>query len=191
MAVTKKAKPKAKPKTKKAPKKVVKNPKAKMGRPTKKTKAIEAKILDGVAAGYSMRKICTEDDGLPSSRTIWEWLNEDDEFSRKYGLAKEECADFLAEESMEIADSQVGNPLEIDGVAILDKEGKPIMIVDGPAVSHAKLRIDTRKWYASKLKPKKFGEAQLLKLAGDEDNPIRVEKIERVIVKPKTTDTNS
>ena len=32
------------------------------------------------------------------------------------------------------------------------------MTIDGPSVSHAKLRIDTRKWAASKLKPKKFGE---------------------------------
>jgi hypothetical protein len=58
-------------------------------------------------------------------------------------------------------------------------EGK----LDGVSVAHARLRVDTRKWLLSKLAPKKYGDK--LELSGDAENPIAVQRIERVIIKPK------
>jgi hypothetical protein len=46
-----------------------------------------------------------------------------------------------------------------------------------------KLRIWARQWRASKLAPKKYGDK--LELSGDAENPIAVQRIERVIIKPK------
>jgi hypothetical protein len=57
----------------------------------------------------------------------------------QYARAKEESADHLAEEIMEIADEAMN--------ALTSEQ-----------VQAARLRVDARKWIASKLKPKKYGE---------------------------------
>ena len=58
---------------------------------------------------------------------------------------------------LDIADNQVSQPLLVNGEPV-EIDGKIIETRDGPAVQHAKLRVDTRKWAASKLKPKKYGD---------------------------------
>lgn len=57
--------------------------------------------------------------------------------------AKEEAADAFIEEMQDISDSSA----EIVG------DGH-----DAARINAARLRVDTRKWIASKLKPKKYGE---------------------------------
>ena len=52
---------------------------------------------------------------------------------------------------------------------------------DSGAVQKQRLQVDTRKWLLSKLAPKKYGDR--MTLAGDEDSPLKIEKIERVVVK--------
>ena len=81
--------------------------------------------------------------------TIYKWLRDNEQFAKDYARAKEEQADFLAEEMLEIADDD-----SLD-VGFTD-EGKPF--VKGENIQRARLRIDTRKWIASKLKPKKYGD---------------------------------
>jgi hypothetical protein len=76
--------------------------------------------------------------------TIFYWLREYPEFLEQYNVAKESQADALAEDLLEIADL----PPQIN-----EKGG-----VDSGDVAHMRLRIDTRKWIASKLKPKKYGD---------------------------------
>ena len=78
-------------------------------------------------------------------------------------------ADYMAEESIDIADNQVAQPLLVDGIP-LEVDGKVVMVKDSVSVNHARLRIDTRKWYASKLKPKKYGDR--IAVAGEPDNPL-------------------
>jgi hypothetical protein len=79
---------------------------------------------------------------MPVQTTIFRWLRERTEFKQQYELAKEESAEALADEMNYIADHEC------------TKDGE----VDSTAIAHAKLRIDTRKWAASKLKPKKYGD---------------------------------
>lgn len=40
-------------------------------------------------------------------------------------------------------------------------------------VNRSRLRIDTRKWAASKLKPKKYGDKVAVVGGGDDDEPIK------------------
>jgi hypothetical protein len=54
-----------------------------------------------------------------------------------YARAREERADLLAKEILEIADAPCTNQVE---------------------VAHARNRLDTRKWLASKLAPRKYGD---------------------------------
>jgi len=87
------------------------------------------------------------------------WLAENDEFLDQYTRAKQEAADSLVEEMLEIADDEATTDLIIDDVPVLDPEtGKPYKILTSAGVQHARLRVETRKWISSKLKPKKYGD---------------------------------
>lgn len=75
--------------------------------------------------------------------------------------------DCLADEIIEIADEEL----------IPTGDGK----IDSAMVQKQKLRMEGRKWSLSKMAPKKYGDK--LELSGDEQAPVSIERIERVIVK--------
>jgi len=43
------------------------------------------------------------------------------------------------------------------------------MVVTSQSVQHAKLRVDSRKWLASKMFPKQYGDKQEVNLSGSID----------------------
>lgn len=94
------------------------------------------KITEGVIAliedGNSLRKAAQEM-GISHS-TFNRWCDEDDNLANQYARAREERGFVLAEQTLEIAD----NP-------DLDANDK-------------RVRIDARKWFASKLNPKQLGD---------------------------------
>lgn len=112
--------------------------KRKTGRPSKYSNEMAEKICEKIANGRSLRSICAED-GMPTTSTVCKWLIENKEFSEQYARAREKQADYFAEEIIEIADSAEA---------------------ESAAVSKAKLQIDARKWAASKIAPKKYGDKQ-------------------------------
>ncbi len=95
-----------------------------------------------------MRSACKQV-GIDPAR-VCEWCDASDEVAQHYARAKEESADKLAEEIVEIADEAAGE-------------------VDAAAVQAARLRVDARKWVASKLKPKRYGDAQKIEHSGTVD----------------------
>lgn len=103
------------------------------GRPTTYTQELANKICEEIVLGNSLRSICKPDD-MPAISSIFKWFKEHPEFSEQYARAKEEQADTLTDDMEDIArDTQFD-------------------------VQRARLIIDTRKWAASKLKPKKYGD---------------------------------
>jgi hypothetical protein len=96
-----------------------------------------------IASGESLRKIC-KDDKMPALVNVWRWLNDNEALSKQYTHAREEQAETLADEIQEICDAEMP----------MDAFGK----IDAGAVNQARLKIDARKWIASKLKPKRFGD---------------------------------
>ena len=103
------------------------------------TQEIADLIFERIADGASLRKICEEDDTLPSMRTIMRWLAKDEheEFRRLYARAQDERADVYFEETLEIS----------------DKVAK-----DHNAVAKARLQVDTRKWVCARMNPKKYSD---------------------------------
>ena len=122
-------------------------PPKKTGRPTDKTPELLKAICDGIAIGRSARAMCVEV-GIVQS-TLWKWLNESAEFSKQYTRAKEDCADYIAAEIVEIAD---------DGSRDYVKTTDGREVPDYDHIARSRLRVDARKWYASKLAPKKYGD---------------------------------
>ena len=114
----------------------------KLGRPSIKSEAICAEVLHRISEGQSLRKIGSDPE-LPDTRTLMRWLDSDEEFRQRYARAKEASADVMAEEIMEIADD-----LSDDA-------------------NSRRVRVDARKWIASKLKPKSYGERVEAHLSGN------------------------
>lgn len=110
--------------------------KRKLGRPTDYTKDMADKICEKISGGLSLRAICAEA-GMPARGTVYRWLIENADFQDQYTRARDKQADYFAEEIIEIADSAEA---------------------ESAAVAKAKLQIDARKWAASKMAPKKYGD---------------------------------
>jgi hypothetical protein len=120
-----------------------------------------------LSEGESLKEI-VKAEGMPDRATVYRWLLEQPSFCDKYTRAREEQADTLADEIIAIADESP----EINEVR--DKNGDVIDIkIDSGYVAYQKQRIEARKWTAMKLKPKKYGDK--LELAGDPNNPLKVE----------------
>ena len=114
--------------------------KRKLGRPTDYTKDMADKICEKISCGLSLRAICAEA-GMPARGTVYRWLIENADFQDQYTRARDKQADYFAEEIIEIADS---------------------VEAESASVAKAKLQIDARKWAASKIAPKKYGDKQEL-----------------------------
>ena len=76
---------------------------------------------------------------MPTRVTVWNWLYRHPEFFNAYARARENRADLLFEECLDISD----RAQHLDNMA---------------AVQAARLRVDTRKWAAAKLNPKNYGD---------------------------------
>jgi hypothetical protein len=103
-----------------------------LGRPHGYTTEIAEKFCTRLVNGESMRGICKDKD-MPSHDTICRWLATIPDFAERYARAREDQAETLADEIVYIADNCT-DP------------------------NKAKLQVDARKWVASKLKPKRYGE---------------------------------
>lgn len=125
---------------------------AKVGRPTAYTKELADRICEQLASGDSMRTVCKAK-GMPAMSTVFKWLREHKEFSEQYARAKEEAVDALVEEILDIADDASNDWMIRHG-----KDGQESWQINGEHVQRSRIRIDARKWIASKLKPKKYGE---------------------------------
>ena len=101
-----------------------------------------------IASGESLRKIC-KDDKMPSLVAVWKWLNNSEELVKQYTRAREEQAETFVDEILDIADDNKDD-------TYLDENGK--LIINQEVIARSRLRVDSRKWIASKLKPKRFGD---------------------------------
>lgn len=131
------------------------------GRPTDYTEELAAKILSRLATGESMRTICLDED-MPARSSIFLWMSKYPAFSDQYAKAKQEAAEALAEEMFGIADDGQNDYME----RINDEGEVTGYQVNGEAIQRSRLRVDVRKWYLSKIVPKKYGEKQQIDHSG-------------------------
>lgn len=123
------------------------------GRPTIYSQELVDKICKRIAEGESVRVICYSED-MPSQGTIYSWLLDEDkkEFLEKYARARNTQAEVLFDEILEIADDGTNDYMTIT------KGNDSYNVEDREVTGRSRLRVDTRKWYLSKVLPKKFGD---------------------------------
>lgn len=116
------------------------------------TPAIAAEICKRLAQGESLRSIC-KDAHMPDESSVREWAIYDKYgFSAQYRKARDIGLDVMADEILDIADDGVNDYMERQG-----KHGRKV-IQNKEAAARSRLRVDTRKWYLTKMAPKRYGD---------------------------------
>lgn len=86
-----------------------------------------------------------------SARVVYRWLRTEDKFATAYAQAREDRADTLVDEMLEIADNAD------DDAYIRYVDGKPVAAIDGTSIRRAETMIKTRQWIAEKMRPSHYG----------------------------------
>jgi hypothetical protein len=130
----------------------------KVGRPTVYTPELGDRICELVAThDMGLRGLTALYPDLPDKSNINKWRRNDPEFRAKYAQDKCKQLEFMTEDLIDIADVGTNDWMEVH-----DKEGENIgWRVNGEHIQRSRVRIDTRKWLASKLAPKMYGDALL------------------------------
>lgn len=143
----------------------------KRGRPTIFTSELADRICAELETGRTLIDVC-RDEGMPVESAVRKWAAEDrDGFYAKYARAREVGYHRLADELIEIADDGTNDWVQRRGDTVLDSDH----------VQRSRLRVDTRKWLLSKALPKIYGD-KLQHTGPDGNEPVKIERIERVII---------
>lgn len=131
-----------------------------MGRPSKFTQKIADEICDRLIKPESLRFIC-KDEKMPSMSMVFRWLNDHKSFREQYARAREIQADVIAEETHEIVDDGSNDWMTIQ------RGEQEIDVVNHEYIARSRLRFDQRRWWLSKLAPKKYGDKIEHEVSGD------------------------
>lgn len=136
------------------------------------SKKLFTQICDRIISGDSLLKIC-KDEGYPDRVTFYHWLEKYPDLITTYTRATEARADYMAESMLDVIDNAASTRDEIE---------------------RAKVKIETLKWHASKLKPKKYGDKLDVTSGGERiEHPIygglSVSKKERKVIDAEVVET--
>jgi len=131
-----------------------------MSRTVKVTEKIEDEILDRIANGEPLKDIVADKHMPCRSAVYWRLYNHSD-FEFRYELARHEAADMYFDQLVGIS----------DGIVDVD---------DAIKIARDRLKIDTRKWTASRLFPRRYGDAQQVAISGPDAGP--VEQVTRIVI---------
>lgn len=158
---------------KKAPKsKEPEAPPLPVGRPSLYTQELADEICERLGMGESMRTVCKDED-LPAMSTLFKWLRTIPAFTEQYEKAKQESADAMAEDLLDIADDGTNDWMERER-----QDGSSVTVVNSEHIQRSRLRVDARKWLMAKMKPKKYGE-KLDVTSGGEKLPTPIIRVHR------------
>lgn len=135
-----------------------------MPRQTTFSQEVADAICEKLADGISLRSICLDDE-MPSKATVFKWLGQQPTFADQYARAREAQADTMADEILDIADDAAN-----DFMTRRNADGSTSEALNSEHIQRSRLRVDSRKWLASKMLPKKYGDKTLV--GSDPDNPL-------------------
>lgn len=125
-----------------------------MGRPSLYTDELAEVIAERLAAGESMAQICLDDE-MPSLRTAMRWAAENKAFGTIYAHAREAQAEVMDQKILEAAEEADADP------------------------QAARVKIEAYKWRASRLNPKRYGDAQTIKHADAHGEKMELDPVAR------------
>lgn len=123
----------------------------KIGRPSLYSDELAEEICERISMGEPLLEICHLAH-MPNDATVYRWLEKHERFRDQYTRSREVQADRKFDEAWIIArDATIEN-------------------------AHvARLQVDTIKWQAGKMAPKKYGDLRQVQLAGADGGAIQIE----------------
>jgi hypothetical protein len=122
------------------------------------------RVCGRVASGQRLQDVCAAEGVDPS--TVREWAAQDGELGAMHARAREFCADAWFDQAIAIAHGEDGFgdvvhralEAELEGSALSAVERRALInSVTANIVNRDRLRVDTLKWAAAKLAPKRYG----------------------------------
>jgi len=139
---------------------------ADFGRPSEYKDETADAICELLSRGWSLRRVIEQgvnekeykNISFPSIATVFKWMRDYPDFLKQYARAKQESADGMAEELLDIADDGRND-------SYIDDNG--IERTNHDVIARSRLRVDTRKFLMAKMKPKVYGDKLDLTSDGD------------------------
>jgi hypothetical protein len=124
------------------------------GRPTDYNLQLAQEICDEISnSDKGLKDLCAANSNWPHRNTIMRWLLEKEEFSGMYAKAKMAQVDLMVEDIIAISDDN-----SRDTLIKIDSKGNEYEACNSEWIARSRLRVDSRKWLASKLVPRVYGE---------------------------------
>ena len=125
------------------------------------SKQLVDEICDRISKGETLTKICSTIKDHNGNRVLTfdviRWLRSDQkrykEFQVDYKEARQIQYEIMADQIFDICDDN-----SKDFVEATDRNGEPYMKFDNEHYQRSRLRVDTRKWFLSKVLPKIYGD---------------------------------
>ena len=108
---------------------------------------IRSEILARISRGEALTTICNSDE-MPSPQTVYEWA-ESDEWAASFARARQTGIHAMVDSCSQIADDEAIDP------------------------ASRKIRIETRRWIASKLLPNVYGDRTALQMLDEHGKPAK------------------
>lgn len=128
-----------------------------LGAPTKYDDEVVRELCRRLADGETVRQISASDPRMPKRSVINKWLHDGkhEAFVALYAEARLAQADTFAEDLINIADASQ----ELTATGIMA----------------ARLRFDARRWAASRINPRRWGDKQQHEITGADGAPLAVD----------------
>ena len=135
-----------------------------VGRPSDYTIELAKEICLLMSEGMSIVDICKQEH-MPSRTSVYKWILEHKEFADMYTHARDLQAEFYASEVLRVSAGAKDQAYGEVGT------GEASARVQG-----VKLHVDSLKWVAARLSPRKYGKTVMNEHTGAEGGPIKTEK---------------
>jgi hypothetical protein len=139
-------------------------------RPTRYDRQLAERILERMANGETATAICRDLD-MPKYHVLKRWERDDEDFSRRYDIARKQCCEYHTDEIIAIADDSTNDYIERTRA-----DGTPYMAYNREHVERSRLRVDSRKWNASKILRHVYGEKAEVDLRTPDGINVKVEE---------------
>jgi hypothetical protein len=121
--------------------------------PSKYSDELALEICARMANGETLNQIC-KDAHIPARSTVVGWARDNlNGFAAPYARARDLLLDHIADEILDISDDSRN-----DFIIRETEKGRTERIVDQENIARDRLRVDSRKWLLSKLRPDRYGE---------------------------------
>lgn len=128
---------------------------------------IADEIIAWVSEGKTLREFCRQE-GMPSWRTVYLWLEKDKDFHSRFAQAREIGQDAIAEDCVALIDTLPDY--------VLSDSGRRM---DSAFVQWKKNQVEMRLKLLAKWNPKRYGDRVTNEMTGADGGPIQINDTER------------